>query len=522
MAFIILHFLGIFFLISSYMQYYLSANLHSFMIYILPFSHFSLILLPFLFKRFTTRKYYFLMIPFFILSCGNWFHFNIFKTELTVGAVASFIATNKYEALGYLTSISLFNIVLMVIFFIYYIFLFFLPPLEIKDKKALGISILCLSIIPYIIETIRVKDFEEATGVYYYHPYPRIIRTIQTAISEFYVFSSQDNDKQNIDFSFLKRKTHNKKKSLHIVLIGESSRKRNWSLYGFNKETNPLLSKRKDLIIFNNMISPATQTITSLREIFMFPWKTKRKYNLIDILKHDHQKTYWLSNQAKFGIYDTPISTMVKNVDEHHYINSGMRSYSFDENLFPTFKKILKDKAKNKVIFVHLMGSHAEYKRRYPKSFNKFKGHEKKSHLIAEYNNSLLYSDYIINKFINLAKDEDIVSSVVYFSDHGEVLYDGEDKLTGHGFPRVRTHEIEVPFLFWFSDHYKKQYKFIHPLLNSHRNTPLSLNQFSSLFTKIIGLTHETKTILDLKYTPLKRQVLNPNLKYIDFESITQ
>lgn len=102
------------------------------------------------------------------------------------------------------------------------------------------------------------------------------------------------------------------------------------------------------------------------------------------------------------------------------------------------------------------MGSHAIYKERYPLEFDKFKYSDytnrdfKVSSILAEYDNSILYSDYVINKIYKYFNDSNTVC--IYLSDHGEELFNEKDNAT-HANTRLG---LEIPFIVWVSDEYKE------------------------------------------------------------------
>ena len=45
------------------------------------------------------------------------------------------------------------------------------------------------------------------------------------------------------------------------------------------------------------------------------------------------------------------------------------------------------------------MGSHTAYRKRYPKEFEKYSGKTDQEQTIAEYHNSILYNDFVVDSF---------------------------------------------------------------------------------------------------------------------------
>jgi lipid A ethanolaminephosphotransferase len=117
------------------------------------------------------------------------------------------------------------------------------------------------------------------------------------------------------------------------------------------------------------------------------------------------------------------------------------------------------------LIVLHEIGSHGPtYFRRYPDDHREFNPDCPRSDiqncdqtaLINTYDNTILYSDYINSKIIELASSfSDRAVSVMYVSDHGESLGDAGVYLHGLPYsfaPREQTH---VPMWLWTNHHQK-------------------------------------------------------------------
>ena len=73
--------------------------------------------------------------------------------------------------------------------------------------------------------------------------------------------------------------------------------------------------------------------------------------------------------------------------------------------------------------------------------------------LINAYDNTILYTDYLVNEVIESMKSlTDYRSCVIFISDHGESL--GENNLYMHGVPMAMApkEQVEIPFIVWTSD----------------------------------------------------------------------
>ena len=81
--------------------------------------------------------------------------------------------------------------------------------------------------------------------------------------------------------------------------------------------------------------------------------------------------------------------------------------------------------------------------------------------LINAYDNTILYTDFIVNSLIEILKKDNLNSFLVYASDHGESL--GENGLYLHGVPMrfAPKEQTHIPFLVWYSDSYKDNNKIV-------------------------------------------------------------
>ena len=142
----------------------------------------------------------------------------------------------------------------------------------------------------------------------------------------------------------------------------------------------------------------------------------------------------------------------------------------------------MEDSKDNKFFCFHLMGSHSDFKKRYPESFKRFINDdyaEKPSnqHLfLAEYDNSILYNDYVVHEIMNLFHDKEAI--VFYFSDHGFDVYESSSNHIGHAI-KTDPNSVEIgkkiPFMIYTSPKYKKNFpekvEMIKKTLNKSYNT---------------------------------------------------
>ncbi|MBL4667659.1 MAG: sulfatase-like hydrolase/transferase [Flavobacteriales bacterium] len=254
-------------------------------------------------------------------------------------------------------------------------------------------------------------------------------------------------------------------KETYVLIIGESTTRNHLGIYNYYRNTTPKLNEIKgELVIFDNVISPHTHTIASLEKVLTFGNKenpeAKFDGSIIQLMKKAGYKTFWVSNQVPVGINETMVAMIAKASDYSHFTNLGgeRELRSLDEKVLPYFKKVLADKSLKKFIVVHLLGTHTNYKNRYPQEFNQFTDVPKtsfpseKSHSsINEYDNAVMYNDYILSEIINnikrnLTKDEKAYA--IYISDHGEDVFETVN-FTGLSESIGSEPMFQIPFVYW-------------------------------------------------------------------------
>lgn len=289
-----------------------------------------------------------------------------------------------------------------------------------------------------------------------------------------------------------------------IVVIGESASRTHWSMYGYPLPTNPKLDAMRDSIfIFSDVISSSKATSGNMERILSFK-EDDMTYNdgleyplLVDFFKEAGYKTFWLSNQERVGSVSNTSGVMVMNADVIEYVGADNSEdaicIKYDEVLIPYFEKALKDNAENKIIFLHLIGSHSEFKNRYPSTFNFFNNkneldafhydwlNDRMAQRRAEYDNSLRYTDSILAKIIEKTSDICSPALFIYFSDHGENVYD-EGAFTGRD-----DSSVLIPFIIYANLPYRSQNALIMDRIDQSKSLPFSSANVIHLLLSLTG-----------------------------------
>lgn len=217
-----------------------------------------------------------------------------------------------------------------------------------------------------------------------------------------------------------------------VLAIGETSRQDNFSLYGYNrKNTNPILSKEKDLHILNGKARIGS-TLYALPEILV-----KKNVPLPTLTSKLGINTSCYVNYTLYGICDA--------VGETRVANCGHDGTCYDEDVLPLLDENLKSYSSGyRLVILHLGGgSHGpSYHERYPTEFQHFKpmcfdadvvNKCTLEQLYNSYDNTILYVDSVLGRIIKKLDKSKAPYVFIYLSDHGESLM--EDGRIFHGMP---------------------------------------------------------------------------------------
>ena len=254
----------------------------------------------------------------------------------------------------------------------------------------------------------------------------------------------------------------NDKKSVAVLVIGESARSSNFSLYGYEKNTNPLLSQIENLKHFKAE-SCATYTTAGLKCILEHE-NTSKLYEILPnyLFRNDVEVIWKTTNWGEPTV-------IIENFKNKNALRKNCKgpNCGYDEILLNGLKQQILATNKNKILIVlHTSTSHGPtYYEKYPMQFEKFTPVCKsveladctQQELINAYDNTILYTDYILATLIDELKQlNEYNTSMIYVSDHGESL--GENNLYMHGIPAslAPTEQLDIPFLVWLSEGDKK------------------------------------------------------------------
>ena len=254
-------------------------------------------------------------------------------------------------------------------------------------------------------------------------------------------------------------------REVYVYIIGEASRAMNWQLYGYGRETNPLLSQEEGLVVFRDVLTQSNTTHKSVPLILSSVATDEhgelyRRKGLPALFNEAGFDTWFISNQSRQG-------AMIDHLahDAKHLIY--IRSPRHDTQLLDEMRKAIEKSTSRKLFFIlHCYGSHFSYHQRYPREFAYFQpdndvaiAKQHRPMLVNAYDNSVRYTDYVLSKIIDyLGSLENTSSALLYCADHGEDLIDDHRERFLHASPTTTAYQLYVASLAWFSESYRERF----------------------------------------------------------------
>lgn len=351
------------------------------------------------------------------------------------------------------------------------------------------------------------------------------------------------------DFKFEARSEHSATApEVYVMVVGETARAHNFSLYGYPRNTNPLLSKTPGIKAFPNVTTQSNTTHKSVPMLLSAASaedfeRLFHEKGILAAFKEAGFHTVFISNQLPNHSF---IDFLGEQADEHYFLKKEDASQGnhYDEDLLQKLDEILPladasssahyhYRYRKLFVVLHSYGSHFNYQERYPRSFAYFKPDsrseaksENRRDLLNAYDNTIRYTDYILHGIIErLQKWEGVqaktdgvycqpTSAMLYTSDHGENIFDDERSLFLHAAPKASDYELHVPFIIWTSDGFSKQYPDILKALGENR--PKQVQSSLSAFHTMLGIGGiQTRYRLD-EYSVASGKYHPTKLLYLD------
>ena len=356
--------------------------------------------------------------------------------------------------------------------------------------------------------------------------------------------ASENYKEASRNFKFDARSEHSATApEVYVMVVGETARAHNFSLYGYPRDTNPLLSKTQGIKAFPNVTTQSNTTHKSVPMLLSAASaedfeRLFHEKGILEAFKEAGFHTVFISNQLPNHSF---IDFLGEQADEYYFLKKEDASQGnhYDEDLLQKLDEILPladasssahyhYRYRKLFVVLHSYGSHFNYQERYPRSFAYFKPDsrseaksENRRDLLNAYDNTIRYTDYILHGIIELlqkwegiqTKTDGVygqpISAMLYTSDHGENIFDDDRHLFLHAAPKASDYELHVPFIIWTSVGFSKQYPDILKALGENRTKQVQSSL--STFHTMLGIggiqtryRKDEYSVASDKYHPLK------------------
>lgn len=291
------------------------------------------------------------------------------------------------------------------------------------------------------------------------------------------------------------------RKSLLVMVVGETARAEEFSLNGYGRQTNPELAQTANLFNFTDVEACGTDTAESLPCMF-FPFgrnrysraEASRDENLLDILQKTGVKVVWLDNNSgSKGVADRIAYKSVAHEKDPALCSS---EECFDEIMLKDVDRLVAENQGEMLLVLHQKGSHGpSYYKRTPPAYKRFTPECSQDNvqdcspqqIVNAYDNTIVYTDHFLAQLIKRLEKEPYPTAMLYASDHGESL--GENNIYLHGLPFAFAprQQKQVPLIFWGSAAFLQQQGIDTETLANHRHDHFS---HDNLFHSTLGLFH--------------------------------
>ena len=308
-----------------------------------------------------------------------------------------------------------------------------------------------------------------------------------------------------------------------VLVIGESYNKHHSQLYGYNKPTTPrqqAMAEEGSLVPFSDVVSSWNLTSFVFKHMLSLyavgdsgEWCDQPLFP--EVFRKAGYHVTFITNQflpqAKEAVYDFSGGFFLNHpeVSSRLFDERNTKLYRYDDGVV---KELMANSQKPKanLTILHLMGSHVDYRARYPqKSFRRFTPQmynrpdltDKQKQTLADYDNSLLYNDSIVKAITNCFVDKEAL--VIYMPDHGEEIFDDKPYVSGRRHNadidyRLARNEMEIPFWIWGSPKYIESHPYGWQAIQVAKDRPMMTDALPHLLLYLGGIS-----------TPLYRSELN-------------
>lgn len=485
------------------------------------------------------RLYFYLISIVAIFAPFAWIPPVIFGLGLNTDILTLTLNTNFQEAYELFGTMIWPFLLFFLIYVISYFYLVRKVPKKISFKSGLAVSIIGV-ILLLTVTLIRkgTTNYYRDTKAMVFDHYPFDFLYSVVKYSDKLIRIDHKELVKNFKFNAVKKDSLHQRQ-IYVLVIGETARYHNWGLNGYSRNTSPRLSARTDMLNFKHAATAGCMTELSVPLIIT-------RASAADYDLHYKEKSvsaafseagffsYWITNQGNYF-------NVEMHSEESDSVISLVNSYSSqfdvkDIDVVNRLDKMLQmDTTSNLFIVLHTMGSHFSYNKRYPPEYNVFRpsgGEESinptkasnKPILVNAYDNSILYTDMILDSMMTILGKQQAVSYLLYLSDHGENLYDDKRQLFLHPPSKPSKYVAHIPFFIWTSPEYDSVYPDKLRTLKSHTERPISSDDVFESLLDMANISYaksdSTHSLSSPGFRDSKQEILGGNTQLYYFKNL--
>lgn len=276
--------------------------------------------------------------------------------------------------------------------------------------------------------------------------------------------ATADYQRTSAGFTFHARPSHvNGTREVYVLVIGETARAYSFGLYGYGRDTTPLLARTGGLVVFKDAVTQSNTTHKSVPMLLSAASAEDydviyREKGIITAFREAGFHTTFVSNQRPNHSF---IDIFGKEADDWRFIRKQVNVY--DDEMLTVVRDVLGRKRPKELIVLHMYGSHFNYRERYRPGDAVFRPDtaseartSNREQLLNAYDNSIRTTDRFLSRLIRELDGSGAATAMLYTSDHGENIFDDDRKLFLHASPIPSYYELHVPLLVWMSPSYEQ------------------------------------------------------------------
>ena len=329
-----------------------------------------------------------------------------------------------------------------------------------------------------------------------------------------------------------------------VLIIGESYNKHHSQLYGYDKATTPrqmALEAEGSLVKYTDVVSTWNLTSFVFKHLFSLyavgdsgEWCDQPLFP--EVFRKAGYHVTFVTNQfepkAKDAVYDFSGGFFLNDpeLSQRQFDSHNTKTHRFDDGVIKEYDALKDSTIKHNLVILHLMGSHVDYRARYPQKtntvftpqmYNRPELSDQQKQILAHYDNSLRYNDSIVAVVTQRFIDKDAV--VIYVPDHGEEIFDDSPYMYGRMHSanidyRLARNEMEIPFWIWGSPQYRENHPYGWLAIQNAKNRPLMIDALPHLLMYLGGIStplyREELNVISPKYDEKRPRILKGETDY--------